>query len=54
VLARFAEGGVPAWEIGTTTASPRLRIERDGALVLDLDLDRLAGAHRGALPTLLA
>jgi phosphoribosylformylglycinamidine synthase subunit PurL len=53
-LALCGERGIPAWAIGTTTSTPRLKIVRDGAPLLDLDLDRLARAHRGALPSLLA
>jgi phosphoribosylformylglycinamidine synthase subunit PurL len=46
------ERGVQAWDLGPTVPEPRLRVTLAGA-GFELGLDRLAAAHRGALPALL-
>jgi phosphoribosylformylglycinamidine synthase len=53
VQALCAARGVPAWDLGPTLAEPRLRVTRAGRALLDLPLETLAHAHRGALPALL-
>jgi phosphoribosylformylglycinamidine synthase len=53
VLALLSARGVPAWDLGATRSEPRLTATRDRARLLDLGLESLAEAHRGALPALL-
>jgi phosphoribosylformylglycinamidine synthase len=53
-LAFLAAERVPAWDVGVTTIAPRLRIERDGHVLMDVELARLAAVHRGALAEVLA
>jgi hypothetical protein len=45
--------GVAAWDLGVTTAAPRLRVVQNGTVLVDSDLARLAQVHRSALARIL-
>jgi phosphoribosylformylglycinamidine synthase len=52
-LALLRTRGVAAWDVGVVVNRPRIQVTRHGTPLLDLELEPLSVAHRGALPALM-